>query len=110
MFLVDGIPRKTVTCVAPGSSGDEAGLDIGDILVAMDGDRIDPASFDQRLAEKRIGSRVQMTVMRRNRLVTISVPVGGRERITYSIKEKPSPTELQKKIFTTWLGEKKFDP
>jgi predicted metalloprotease with PDZ domain len=99
-----------ITGVAPGSSGDEAGLDIGDILVAMDGDRIDPASFDQRLAEKRIGSRVQITVMRRNRLVTISVPVGGRERITFSIKEKPSPTELQKKIFTTWLGEKKFDP
>jgi hypothetical protein len=43
-------------------------------------------------------------------LLVLSLPVGRCERITYSLKEKSSPTELQKKIFTTWLGEKKFDP
>jgi predicted metalloprotease with PDZ domain len=99
-----------VTGIAPDSTGAEAGLDIGDILVAMDGDRIDPASFDRRLAEKKIGSTIQLTVMRRNRLITISVPVGSREPLAYSIKEKIDPTELQKKIFTSWLGEKKFEP
>jgi predicted metalloprotease with PDZ domain len=99
-----------ITGVAPDSPAAEAGLDIGDILVAMDGDGIDPASFDQRLAEKKIGSTIQMTVMRRSRLVTVSVPVVSRERITYSIKEKAEATELQKKIFTTWLEEKKFEP
>ena len=99
-----------VTGVAPESPGAEAGLDIGDILVAMDGDRLDPSSFDRRLAEKKIGSTIQMTVMRRDRLMTISVPVGSRERIAYSIKEKSAPTELQKKIFMTWLGEKQFEP
>jgi predicted metalloprotease with PDZ domain len=99
-----------ITGVDPGSPSAAAGLDIGDILVAMDGDGIDPASFDRRLAEKKTGSTIQMTVMRRNRLVTVMVPVGSRERITYSIKEKAGATELQKKIFTTWLAEKKFEP
>ncbi|HET9531007.1 MAG TPA: PDZ domain-containing protein, partial [Blastocatellia bacterium] len=99
-----------VTGVAPDSPGAQAGLDIGDILVAMDGDRIDPSSFDRRLSEKKIGSTIEMTVMRRNRLMTISVPAGSRERIAYSIKEKNAPTELQKKIFMSWLGEKQFEP
>jgi len=35
--------------------------------------------------------------------------VGGREPITYSIKEKPNPTALQKQIFTSWLAEKSFE-
>lgn len=98
-----------ITAIAPDSPAYEAGLDIGDILIAMDGDRIDAASFDQRFAEKKVGSKLELTVMRRNRLMTISVPVISRERITYSIKEKTDATELQKKIFTTWLAEKNFE-
>lgn len=85
-----------------------AGLDIGDVLVAMDGDRIDPSSFVERLNEKRIGSTIQLTVMRRERLLTINVQVGSREAINYSIKEKPNATDLQKQIFMSWLNEKQL--
>jgi predicted metalloprotease with PDZ domain len=99
-----------VTNVEPGSTGEEAGLDAGDVLVSMDGDRVDPEQFDQRLAEKKIGSTVVLAVMRRDQLKSISVTVGSREKITYSIKEKPDATELQKQIFMSWLGEKKFEP
>lgn len=97
-----------ITGIAPDSPAAEAGLDSGDILVAMDGDRVDPASFNDRFKEKRIGSTIQLTVTRRDRLLTISVPVGSREPITYSIKEKPDATELQKQIFTSWLTEKQL--
>ena len=85
-----------------------AGLDIGDVLVAVDGDRIDPASFVDRLNEKKIGSTIQLTVMRRERMITVKVQVGSREAIAYSIKEKPNATELQKQIFTSWLNEKQL--
>lgn len=98
-----------VTSIAPDSPANEAGLDIGDVLIAMDGDRVDPASFSQRFAEKKIGSTIQLAVMRRDRSLTIAVPVGSREPITYSIKEKPNATELEKQIFTTWLAEKNFE-
>ncbi|HSB12020.1 MAG TPA: PDZ domain-containing protein [Blastocatellia bacterium] len=99
-----------ITGIGPDSPAAEAGLDIGDILIAMDGDRIDPTSFPRRVGEKKPGSTIQMAVMRRDRLMTIPVTVGSREPIAYSIKEKPSATELQKQIFTTWLAEKKFEP
>jgi predicted metalloprotease with PDZ domain len=97
-----------ITGIAPDLPAAEAGLDSGDILVAMDGDRVDPASFNDRFKEKRIGSTIQLTVTRRDRLLTISVPVGSREPITYSIKEKPDATELQKQIFESWLSEKQL--
>src|SRR5262244_1042073 len=87
-----------ITNVAPDSPAAEAGLDIGDILIAMDGDRIDPATFERRLSEKKTGSTVQMTVTRRDRLLTIPVQIGSRTPIVYSIKEKPNPTELEKQI------------
>lgn len=99
-----------ITGITVDSPAAEAGLDIGDILVSMDGDRIDPATFAQRLAEKKPGSTIQIAVMRRDRLMTIPVTVGSREPITYSIKEKTSATDLQKQIFTSWLAEKKFEP
>lgn len=97
-----------ITGIVADSPAAQAGLDIGDILIAIDGDRVDPASISDRLSEKKIGSTVQMTVTRRDRLMTINVLVGSREPITYSIKEKPNATELQKQIFTSWLNEKQF--
>jgi predicted metalloprotease with PDZ domain len=98
-----------ITAMAQDSPAASAGLDIGDVLVSIDGDRVDPATLKQRLDEKKIGSTIQVVVLRRNRLITIPLMVGDHEPITYSIKEKPNATALQKQIFTSWLAEKSFE-
>jgi predicted metalloprotease with PDZ domain len=95
-----------VTNVAPDSPAREAGLDVGDILIAMDGDRVDAATFAQRLSEKRVGSTIALAVMRRDRLITVNVAVASTENIAYSIKERPDASEAQKLVFTSWLAEK----
>lgn len=99
-----------ITGIAPDSPAAEAGFDIGDVLVAMDGDRIEAATFEQRFAEKKIGATIALTVLRRDRLLTINVVIGRHERITYSISERSNATDLQKQIFISWLGEKRFEP
>lgn len=98
-----------ITRIDEDSPAAAAGLDVGDILVSMDGDRVDPMLFSQRIAEKKPGSTIQMVVIRRDRLATIPVTIGSREPITYSIKEKANPTDTEKQIFTSWLAEKKFE-
>jgi predicted metalloprotease with PDZ domain len=72
----------------------------------MDGDRIDSASFVQRFSEKKVGSTVALTVMRRDQLMTVNVVVTTKENLTYSIKERPDASEAQKTVFTSWLAEK----
>ena len=95
-----------ITNVAPGSPAEEAGVDVGDVLVAMDGDRVDAASFNDRFNERKVGSSVVFTVLRREQQRTLSVIVGKEEPVTYSIKGKLGATDLQKKIFSSWLSEK----
>src|SRR5262249_38239301 len=99
-----------ITNVAPDSPAAEAGLDIGDILVSMDGDRVEATTFDRRFSEKKIGATIQMTVMRRDRLLTIPVQVGSRPKFAYSKREKPNPGDAERHIFTSGLAEKKFEP
>lgn len=97
-----------VSGIVADSPAAQAGLDVGDIMIAMDGDRVDPATISDRLSEKKIGSTVQLTVTRRDRILIINIPVASREPISYSIKEKPNATDLQKQIFTSWLNEKQL--
>jgi predicted metalloprotease with PDZ domain len=95
-----------VTNIAPGSLAERAGLDVGDILIAMDGDRVQATSFNDRFGEKKIGAQVIFTVLRRDEVRSITVPVGQEEPVTFSINETPNATDLQKAIFTSWLKEK----
>ena len=71
----------------------------------MDGDLVESASFGDRFNEKKIGASVVFTVMRRDQVRTMPVTVGKVEPVTHSIKDKPNATEMQKKIFASWLGE-----
>jgi predicted metalloprotease with PDZ domain len=100
--------QLAITNVDPGSPAEAAGLDVGDVLVAIDGDRIEASSFSDRFGEKRIGASVTFTFLRRDQLKNIVVTVGKEESVTYSINPIPNPTELQKAIFTSWLGEKQL--
>lgn len=99
-----------ITGITPDSPAEQAGFDIGDVLVAMDGDRIESDTFERRFSEKKIGATIALTVLRRDRLLTINVTIGSQEKISYSIRERSDATDLQKQIFMSWLGEKRFEP
>jgi len=98
--------QLAITNVAPGSPAAKSGLATGDVLVAIDGDRADPATFNAIFGMKQIGSPVAITVMRINRLVTKTLLVGQDEKVTFSIKQKAEPAPMQKEILASWLGEK----
>ena len=77
--LVEKLGRRTglrVAQVVPGSPAAQAGLRIGDIVLAVDGQHIATSTgVQQRMVEDAIGRRVELTVWRNGALVdVIAVP------------------------------------
>ncbi|MEO9528951.1 DegQ family serine endoprotease [Roseibium sp.] len=65
-----------VTSVHEGSPALEAGLQVSDLVIAVDGKEVtDPNSFGYRFATKMTGGTTEFVVLRENREVTLTVPL-----------------------------------
>ena len=70
----------TLATVLEGGAGHKGGLSAGDVLVAIDGLRVDaPAGLDLLLAQYRVGDRVTVHVFRRDELREFRVKLSGPE-------------------------------
>ena len=96
--------RLIVRRVYAGSPAYEQGLNAGDQIVALDNMRVTRDFFNARLAEKKPGDLINLTVFRFDDLSTLLIKLGGRTEGTYRITSLPSQTELQKQIYRAWLG------
>ena len=89
-----------LAAVHPGGAAHAAGLSAGDTLIALDGLRITPATFDALLARQRPGNTVGVHAFRRDELlqttVTLAPPVADTARLTPASK----PNALRR----AWLG------
>jgi predicted metalloprotease with PDZ domain len=96
-----GVPR--VKRVAPNSPAERARLDAGDLLVAMNDERLTFETFRSRLHSHTIGETIKLTIMRDQRLVNLNiVPVEFQdERWQLSENSRPTPEQLQLK--NSWL-------
>ena len=96
--------RLTVARVLAGSPAYEQGLNTGDQIVALDNARMTLALFNARLAEKRPGDLLNLTIFRSDDLSTLLIKLGGRAEGTYRIVPLAAATEAQKKMYRSWLG------
>lgn len=63
--LLRGASSLEITSVAPGSPAEQAGLTVGDQLVAFDGDELESRSdLTMHLARTRPGAHVQLSILR----------------------------------------------
>ena len=69
--------RLWVRRVLRGSPSDLAGLNVDDELIALDGYRVDPVSWPDRLGMYRPGDELTLTVARRGKALTIANRVRG---------------------------------
>jgi Do/DeqQ family serine protease len=84
-----------ITGIAPKSPAEAAGLEVGDLVTAVDGAEVsDPRVFNYRLATKGVGNEAELTVNRGGDAVTVSVeltpPPETTPRAEVTI-ETPSP-------------------
>jgi predicted metalloprotease with PDZ domain len=92
--------------VYAGSPAYEQGLNTGDQIVALGNMRANKEFFDARVAEKRPGDLLNLTIFRADDLSTLLIKLGAQTNAVYRIVPVDNPTEQQKRIYESWLGIK----
>jgi predicted metalloprotease with PDZ domain len=96
--------RSLVATVVVGSPAYAAGINAGDELVALDGLRVGARDLQVRVMEREPGDVVQITVFRRDELLTLPVRLERAPPIRPVLRRVQEPTALQTEIFRSWLG------
>ena len=92
--------------IIPGSPAEMAGLDRGDSILALEGKAVDSDSFSSAIQDRKPGDTLHVTVIRLGRLMDITLTLGANPYATYSLKPVEHPTDSQKAIYNSWLGQK----
>jgi len=96
--------RLMVRRVYAGSPAYEQGLNAGDQIVALDNMRVTRDFFNARMAEKKPGDLINLTIFRFDDLSTLLIKLAERREGTYWIIPLPNQTEAQQRIYKSWLG------
>jgi predicted metalloprotease with PDZ domain len=96
--------RLLVRNVIAGSAAYEQGLNAGDQIVAFDGARASLEFVLVRLAEKKPGDVVRLTIFRFDDLRALDIKLSARAAASYHIVSVANPSGQQKQIYQSWLG------
>jgi predicted metalloprotease with PDZ domain len=81
-----------------------AGLDAGDLLLALDGYRVAPDSFKKRLRGMEPGREVDVSLFRRDRLENVRLKLGKQYELEYAIEPTAGAGKRQVQLRNGWLG------
>jgi len=93
-----------VTSVEKNSPGWQAGLTLGDIIVAVDGLRIIDKDLKARLKNFKIDQTIELTFFRRDELMSKKVTLAAIAKNKLTIVPLPKVTKQQKAFFKQWTG------
>lgn len=82
-----------------------AGLNVDDELIAIDEERIPPASFEKRLARYRAGEKASLLVARRGRLLRLPIRFEAKPEQGWSIEVDPKATPAQTARLAAWITQ-----
>src|SRR5882724_2198244 len=102
--LAQEVDRLIVKRVYAGSPAYQQGLNAGDQIVALNNMRVNKDFFDARLAEKKPGDLLTLTIFRSDDLSTLIIKLGNRIDPAYRIVQIDKPSDLQQSIYQSWLG------
>ncbi|MGQ9898202.1 MAG: M61 family metallopeptidase [Acidobacteriota bacterium] len=102
---LSGDEKQTVIAnVFPGEAAFLAGLDRGDILVALDGEQATIATVPLLLKKRQPGEKVEMLVFRRGKLRRFTVTLQKEARLDFQVRPVSTPTPTQTQLYRMWLG------
>ncbi len=97
--------RAVVANVPTGSPSEAGGLYAGDELLALDGYRVDERALRERLASRRPGDVVTLTVFRRDQLRTVAITLGERPRDKFDVVALENAGDVERAAYLAWMGE-----
>jgi predicted metalloprotease with PDZ domain len=89
--------------ITAGSPAYDAGVDVGDEVVALNSLRVRTSDFQDRLADYKPGDKVKLAVFRRDRIREFEITLRLQDVPAYEVSKVEQPTPLQKSIFESWL-------
>ena len=98
--------RARLKNIIPGSPAETAGLDCGDVILAVDGKALDANSFFRVIETHKPGDTVRIAFLRQGELRDLPVPLLSNPYPAYVLKPMEHPNEMQKKIYRSWMGLK----
>ena len=98
---VDG--RVVVTQVRRGTPAFEAGLNVDDEILAMNGFRVRADQLAARLGQYRLGDAVALLVARRDALRTIEAVFGAEPPTQWRLEVDPAAADTQQRQRDQWL-------
>lgn len=98
--------RLTVTAVKRGTPGYDAGVNVGDEILAIDDLRVPPEGLEGRLKFYRPGEKATLLVARRDRLTRLPVTFGEKPKDRWKLEARPDATPEQKAHLAAWLAGK----
>lgn len=96
-------PAIKLTGVTRDGAAWRAGFEVDDILVAIDGKRVDSSRFGAILSDHKPGETVTVAFFRRDQLQEKKLILGGRPATGPKVSLADSATEQQKSLFQRWL-------
>jgi predicted metalloprotease with PDZ domain len=96
--------RAIAKFVEAGSPAQQAGVDAGDELLAIDGLRVTAEQLGDRLKDYRPGDELQLTFFHQDELYTRSVRLALARPSRYTLTAVKHPSLGQQQLFQGWLG------
>ncbi|MGI9036461.1 MAG: M61 family metallopeptidase [Pyrinomonadaceae bacterium] len=96
--------KLNVRSIPAGTPAYEQGLNAGDQIVAVDGNRASQQFLQSYLADKKPGDKIKLTVFRFDQLRDVEITLGGRAPQNYKIAAVDNPTDAQRKLYLDYFG------
>ncbi len=96
----------SVANVLAGSPAEAAGLSVGDVLLALDGDRVDGRTWEQVMETRRSGETIEITLFRGPRLLTLRMKTDERDTRPFRIETDKNAVTARKRSLKRWLSGK----
>jgi predicted metalloprotease with PDZ domain len=92
--------------VVSGSPAEDAGIEIGDEILAIDDLKINYRDLDKKLDKLQTGDKIKITAFRNDKLREFTLTLQSKKAANYDVERAENPTEHQKSIFEDWLKTK----